>query len=164
MNINLLLPALLLLAVWRAWRGYKNGFADEIYRLISLVAALFVLALLLMAVSSFRADDMKNGIISVILLIITGIVLHLFGIIMKSLKAIAKLPIISFLNRLLGLAAGIAEVIVGAWIMYCVIHAFPTGEFGTQIMIWTQESEWLMKLYEANRITEWLQSVSANSL
>ena len=83
---------------------------------------------------------------------------------MKSLKAIAKLPIISFLNSLLGLAAGIAEVIVGAWIMYCVIHAFPTGEFGTQIMIWTQESEWLMKLYEANRITEWLQSVSANSL
>ena len=164
MNINLLLPALLLLAVWRAWRGYKNGFAEEIYRLISLVAALFVLALLLMAVSSFRADDMKNGIISVILLIITGIVLHLFGIIMKSLKAIAKLPIISFLNRLLGMAAGIAEVIVGAWIMYCVIHAFPTGEFGTQIMIWTQESEWLMKLYEANRITEWLQSVSANSL
>ena len=164
MNINLLLPALLLLAVWRAWRGYKNGFAEEIYRLISLVAALFVLALLLMAVSSFRADDMKNGIISVILLIITGIVLHLFGIIMKSLKAIAKLPIISFLNGLLGLAAGIAEVIVGAWIMYCVIHAFPTGEFGTQIMIWTQESEWLMKLYEANRITEWLQSVSANSL
>ena len=164
MNINLLLPALLLLAVWPAWRGYKNGFAEEIYRLISLVAALFVLALLLMAVSSFRADDMKNGIISVILLIITGIVLHLFGIIMKSLKAIAKLPIISFLNRLLGLAAGIAEVIVGAWIMYCVIHAFPTGEFGTQIMIWTQESEWLMKLYEANRITEWLQSVSANSL
>lgn len=164
MNINLLLPALLLLAVWRAWRGYKNGFAEEIYRLISLVAALFVLALLLMAVSSFRADDMKNGIISVILLIITGIVLHLFGIIMKSLKAIAKLPIISFLNSLLGLAAGIAEVIVGAWIMYCVIHAFPTGEFGTQIMIWTQESEWLMKLYEANRITEWLQSVSANSI
>ena len=103
MNINLLLPALLLLAVWRAWRGYKNGFAEEIYRLISLVAALFVLALLLMAVSSFRADDMKNGIISVILLIITGIVLHLFGIIMKSLKAIAKLPIISFLNSLLGL-------------------------------------------------------------
>ena len=164
MNINLLLPALLLLAVWRAWRGYKNGFAEEIYRLISLVAALFVLALLLMAVSSFRADDMKNGIISVILLIITGIVLHLFGIIMKSLKAIAKLPIISFLNSLLGLAAGIAEVIVGAWIMCCVIHAFPTGEFGAQIMAWTQESEWLMKLYEANRITEWLQSVSANSL
>ena len=164
MNINLLLPALLLLAVWRAWRGYKNGFAEEIYRLISLVAALFVLALLLMAVSSFRADDMKNGIISVILLIITGIVLHLFGIIMKSLKAIAKLPIISFLNSLLGLAAGIAEVIVGAWIMYCIIHAFPTGEFGARIMTWTQESEWLMKLYEANRITEWLQSVSANSL
>ena len=51
MNINLLLPALLLLAAWRAWRGFKNGLAEEIYRLISLVAALFVLALVIMAVS-----------------------------------------------------------------------------------------------------------------
>ena len=63
MNINLLLPVLLLLAVWRAWRGFKNGLAEEIYRLISLVAALFVLSLLFMAVTSFQADDMKNGII-----------------------------------------------------------------------------------------------------
>ena len=164
MNINLLLPALLLLAVWRAWRGFKNGLAEEIYRLISLVAALFVLSLLFMAVTSFQADDMKNSIISIILLLITGIVLHLFGIIMKSLKAIAKLPVISFLNSLLGLAAGIAEVIVGAWILYCIIHAFPTGEFGARIMTWTQESEWLTKLYEANYIMKWLQSVSANSL
>ena len=83
---------------------------------------------------------------------------------MKSLKAIAKLPVISFLNSLLGLVAGIAEVIVGAWILYCIIHAFPTGEFGARIMTWTQESEWLTKLYEANYIMEWLQSVSANSL
>ena len=160
MNINLLLPALLLLAAWRAWRGFKNGLAEEIYRLISLVAALFVLALVIMAV---RSDEIKNGVISVILLIIIGILLHLFGIIMKSLKAIVKLPIISFLNSVLGLAAGIAEIIVTAWIMYCVIQTFPTGEFGRQIMVWTQESEWLTKLYEANRITEWLRSVASGS-
>ena len=164
MNINLLLPALLLLAVWRAWRGFKNGLAEEIYRLISLVAALFVLALVLMAVTSFQSDDTKNGIIAVILLIITGIILHLFGIIMKSLKAIAKLPVISILNSLLGLVAGIAEIIVGSWIMYCIIQAFPTGDFGVQIMAWTQENEWLIKLCEANRITELLQSVSGNTL
>ena len=163
MNINLLLPALLLLAAWRAWRGFKNGLAEEIYRLISLVAALFVLALVIMAVASFRSDEIKNGVISVILLIIIGILLHLFGIIMKSLKAIVKLPIISFLNSVLGLAAGIAEIIVAAWIMYCVIQTFPTGEFGRQIMAWTQESEWLTKLYEANRITEWLRSVASGS-
>ena len=62
MNINLLLPALFLLAVWRAFRGFKNGFADEVYRLISLAAAFLVLALLLMAVASFQKNDIKNGL------------------------------------------------------------------------------------------------------
>ena len=59
MNINLLLPVLLLLAAWRAWRGFKNGFADEVYRLISLIAALLVLALLFMAAASFQKKDIK---------------------------------------------------------------------------------------------------------
>ena len=158
MNINLLLPVLLLLAAWRAWRGFKNGFADEVYRLISLIAALLVLALLLMAAASFQEKDIKNGMIAAVLLLIAGILLHLFGIIMKSLKTIAKLPVISLLNSLLGLAAGIAEIIIAAWIMYCIIQAFPTGEFGERIMGWTQESEWLTKLYRANRIPLWLQS------
>lgn len=167
MNINLLLPVFLLLTVWRAWRGFKNGLADEVCRLVSLVVALFVLALVLMAVTSFREEKTKNGVIAVLLLLVTGILLHLFGILMKSLKAIAGLPVISLLNRLLGLAAGIVEVIVAAWIMYCIIRAFPTGEFGTRIMTWTYESKWLTKLYESNCITQWLESfseVSGNSL
>ncbi|HIY61725.1 MAG TPA: CvpA family protein [Candidatus Eisenbergiella pullistercoris] len=163
MNINLLLPLLVLLAAWRAWRGCKNGFAEEVYRLISLIAALLVLALLLMAVASFRENDIKNGVIAVALLLIAGILLHLFGIIMKSLKAIARLPVISLLNSLLGLAAGIAEIIIAAWIMYCIIQNFPTGGFGDQIMTWTQESEWLTKLYDANRISLWLKSFAEGS-
>ncbi|HJA94358.1 MAG TPA: CvpA family protein [Candidatus Eisenbergiella merdipullorum] len=159
MNINLLLPALLLMALWRAWRGFKNGLVNEVNRLISLIAVLFVLALVLMAVASFRKDETKNGIIAVVLLLITGIILHLFGIIMKSLKAIAKLPLLSILNSLLGLAAGIAEVVVGLWTLYCIILTFPTGQFGAQIMAWTQESEWLTKLYDANLISQWFHSV-----
>ena len=163
MNINLLLPVLLLLAVWRAWRGFKNGLADEVYRLISLLAALFVLALVLMAVTSFQEDEVKNGVIAVMLLIVTGISLHLFGTIKKALQAIAGLPIISFLNSLFGLAAGIAEVVVAAWLMYYIIAVFPTGAFGVQIMEWTRGSEWLTRLYEANQITEWLQAFLGNS-
>ncbi len=158
MNINLLLPALFLLAVWRAFRGFKNGFADEVYRLISLAAAFLVLALLLMAVASFQKNDIKNGAISVMLLLAAGILLHLFGIIMKSLKAIAKLPLFSLLNGLLGFAAGVAEIVLASWIMYCVIQVFPTGEFGEQIMAWTWENEWLTALYNANGISRWVQS------
>ena len=46
--LNPLLLILLLFGIWRAWRGAKNGFAEEISRLVGLIAALFVLALILM--------------------------------------------------------------------------------------------------------------------
>jgi uncharacterized membrane protein required for colicin V production len=154
--LNPLLLILLLFGIWRAWRGAKNGFAEEISRLVGLIAALFVLALILMIVTSFRKDDIQNGVIAVIFLLITGILLHLFSFIMKALKSIASLPLINLLNGLLGVAAGVAEVIVAAWLMYYLIELLPQSALGDQILRWTEENEWLTWLYEANYITQWL--------
>ena len=154
--LNPLLLILLLFGIWRAWRGAKNGFAEEISRLVGLIAALFVLALILMIVTSFRKDDIQNGVIAVIFLLITGILLHLFSFIMKALKSIASLPLINLLNGLLGVAAGVAAVIVAAWLMYYLIELLPQSALGDQILRWTEENEWLTWLYEANYITQWL--------
>ena len=129
---------------------------QEIYRLISLVVALFVLALSIMAISSFMDHNTKNGIVAVILIIITGIVFHLLSIVLNSLKTVAKLPIISFFNSILGIAAGVLEVAVAFWILYIIIQNFPTGSFGEQIMKWTNENEWLLRLYNSNYISGWI--------
>ena len=158
MNFNILLIILLALCIWRAVRGFRTGMAEEVYRLISLVVALFVLALSIMAISSFMAHDNKNGIIAIILIVITGILFHLLSIVLNSLKTIAGLPIISFFNSLLGIAAGILEVVVALWILYIIIQNFPTGAFGEQIMKWTNENEWLLRLYQSNYISGWISS------
>lgn len=156
MNFNILLIILLALCIWRAVRGFRTGMAEEVYRLISLVVALFVLALSIMAISSFMDHDNKNGIIAIILIVITGILFHLLSIVLNSLKTIAGLPIISFFNSLLGIAAGILEVVVALWILYIIIQNFPTGSFGEQIMKWTNENEWLLRLYNSNYISGWI--------
>ena len=75
---------------------------------------------------------------------------------MKALKSIASLPLINLLNGLLGVAAGVAEVIVAAWLMYYLIELLPQSALGDQILRWTEENEWLTWLYEANYITQWL--------
>lgn len=106
MNINLLLIILIALGIWRAVRGFKTGLAEEVNRLVSLVVALFVLALAIMAISSFMDHNNQNGIIAIILILITGIVFHLLSIVLRSLKTIAGLPIINLFNSLLGIAAG----------------------------------------------------------
>ena len=121
MNINILLIIALALCLWRAYRGFRVGMAEEIYRLISLVVALFVLALSIMAISSFMDHNNKNGIVAVILIIITGIVFHLLSIVLN-----------------------------------IIIQNFPTGSFGEQIMKWTNENEWLLRLYNSNYISGWI--------
>ena len=60
------------------------------------------------------------------------------------------------INDLLGGVIGIAEVVVGIWIVYIIIGTFDTGTFGALIMDWTKQSEFLNKLYEMNKIAEWM--------
>lgn len=152
MEINILLIILIIIACWRIVQGFRNGMIDEISRLISLVAALFVLSLAVMIIYGFMEENKKNVIVAVVALVILGCVFHLINFIMKSLKTLARLPVISLLNKVLGMITGLAEVIVICWIMYTVIQMFPVGEVGEQIMAWTYKSEPLMKLYETNCI------------
>lgn len=158
-EINILLLIFIALLLFRAWRGAKKGFVEEVNTLISLLAAFFVIALILIIVVTFRAEDYKNGTIAVLLLLMTGIILHLLGIVRKALRAIADLPVLRQADHLLGLAAGVCEAIVAAWIMYEVIRRFPTGEAGARIMAWTEASSILTRVCESNRLTVWLSAL-----
>lgn len=147
MEINLLLIILVVVAVWRMWMGFRNGLIDEMNRVISLAAALFVLALAVMIIYGFMEENTKNIITAVIALVVTGLAFRLINIVIKSLKALVKLPIINLLNGILGAAAGFAEIILFCWIMYTVIQLLPDNKVGEQIMIWTNENQYLMTLY-----------------
>jgi uncharacterized membrane protein required for colicin V production len=147
MEINLLLIILVVVAVWRMWMGFRNGLIDEMNRVISLAAALFVLALAVMIIYGFMEENTKNIITAVIALVVTGLAFRLINIVIKSLKALVKLPIINLLNGILGAAAGFAEIILLCWIMYTVIQLLPDNKVGEQIMIWTNENQYLMTLY-----------------
>lgn len=154
--MNILLIALALLAVWRGWHGMKKGLVEEISGLLSLVISLFVLSLGILLYTSVKANDTKNIVLSVIMILITGLAARLLHLVFKSLAAIAHLPIISVLNSLLGIAIGVAEVVVALWILYVIVANFDLGIFGSQIMAWTKQSEFLQRLYDMNQIAYWM--------
>lgn len=154
--MNLLMIVLVVLAIWRGWRGMKRGFAGEVHRLLTLLISLFVLSLGILLYTSIKEKNTGNIVLSVIFLLVTGLIARLVSLIMKSIDALAKLPVISFFNALLGLLIGIAEVIVALWIVYVIITSFDTGIFGQQIMAWTQENSLLQKLYTWNQIAYWM--------
>ena len=154
--MNFLLIILILVAAWRGWRGAKRGFVDEAGRLISLLISLFVLSLAILLYTSIREKDTKNIILSAVMLLLTGFAAKLIHLLTKSLSALARLPLIALINRILGLAIGILEVVVALWIIYVIVAAFDTGAFGQTVMRWTEDSEILQKLFRMNRIAYWM--------
>lgn len=156
--MNILLITLVILAVWRGWRGMKKGMVEEVGGLISLVISLFVLSLGILLYTSVKTSDTKNIVLSVIMILVTGLVARLVHLVFKSLAAIAHLPVINVLNGLLGIAIGVAEVVVVLWILYVVVANFELGSFGAQITSWTKQSEVLQKLYDMNQIAYWMSA------
>ncbi|MDO4334094.1 MAG: CvpA family protein [Eubacteriales bacterium] len=154
--MNVLLIILIILAVWRGIRGFKLGLVDETGRLLALVISLFVISLGILLYTSIQNSDTKNMVLSIVMIIVTGLVARLVKLIIKSLSAIAHLPIISALNSLLGIAIGVSEAVVALWIVYVVIASFDTGTFGHQIMEWTSQSEILQKMYDMNQFAYWM--------
>lgn len=154
--MNILLIILIILALWRGWRGMKRGLIDEIGRLISMVLMLFVLCVAILLYTSVKESNIKNVVLSVVIILITGVIARLIKFAVKSLSAVAHLPVLNMINDLLGAVIGVAEVVVGLWIVYVLIGCFDTGSFGLKIMEWTNESELLQKIYELNQIAYWM--------
>lgn len=148
--MNILLVVLAVLVIWRGWRGMETGLVDELGKLLSLVISLFVLSVGILLYTSVKESDTKNIVLSIVILILTGLAAKLVNLVIKSLSAIAHLPIINILNGLLGILIGAAEVVVLLWIVYVVIANFDTGEFGRLMMEWTFQNELLTKVYEIN--------------
>ena len=91
--MNVLLVCVILFALWRGYAGMKKGLVDEIRMLLSLVISLFVLSLAILLYSSVKEKNNTNIILSILMLLITGLAARLVNLIFKSLSAIAHLPI-----------------------------------------------------------------------
>ena len=84
--MNVLLVCVILFALWRGYAGMKKGMVDEIRMLLSLVISLFVLSLAILLYSSVKEKNTTNIIMSVLMLLITGLAARLVNLIFKSLS------------------------------------------------------------------------------
>ncbi len=130
--------------------GFKKGFTKEISSLISWAVTLFVMSLVIMLYTSFSADEGRNMIITIVMLVITAIVYSVIKFVFKPAKIIAKLPLFRILDQLLGLVIGVAEGFVLVWLMYVLNESGMLGGFGDMIRADTAKNEILSLIYEYN--------------
>lgn len=158
--MNLCFLVLLVLLVWRGIRGYQNGLVNEVNHLISLVAALLLVGLGIMIYTSVRQGQTKNVVISVILIVLACLAYKLLHFVIGVVEEIAKMPLLNFLNRFAGLAAGLLEAVVVLWLAYTVAVSFPaSGLFSSTVIEDMHNSELLQKLNAYNYLAQWMQQV-----
>jgi len=150
MEINITLIIVGIVALLELVKGYKRGMVKEIASSIALVVTVFVLALLLMLFSSFQDGEARNTIYSIILLVVIGLVYGIVSLIMKSAKALTKLPVINIANSLLGAVLGLVKTVLILWIVFLLYSEGYLEAIEQTIQSDIETSSILTWLYEKN--------------
>lgn len=150
MNINILLIAVIILAIYKAADGYKKGMVKEIISLVSMAVLCAVAALIAGGFSSYNEGKIFHVVVAVVLLIVLLIAHHLLKVVFFSAKLASKLPVVHFVNKLLGVVFGVFEVVLLLWTVYTLTMMLELGAVEQIIVSYTQESKVLVWLYEHN--------------
>lgn len=163
MEINVTLIVLILCLVTAVCIGWKRGFAKRVAGFISLLATLLMLGIFLRIYYTYTNGQMIDTIVAVIVLVVLGAVYGILRLILKSAKAIANLPVIAVIDRLLGSVLGIVIVTVLYHIVIVAAVLGYLGNIGTYILTDIANNEWLSFLAQID-IIEIIKSRGASIL
>lgn len=104
-----------LIFIWRMTVGFRKGMVQEIISLIAMAVAGVCVLLIFGAIGSYLSREIGKVVQMVIVLLVVCAVYRLIHVLFTSLELISKLPVIKWLDKLLGIVigAGEAALIVG---------------------------------------------------
>ena len=157
--MNLMLIAAALFALFKVVDGYKKGMIKEVVSLVTLILMGIMVVLISKGLHSYMKKEVVGVIIAVVLMALLGVVHHLLNVVFFSAKMISKLPVISWINKVLGAVFGVLEVILTLQIIYVFIMYFGLGMIGQQILEYTRESIVLTKIYQYNVVAKLVENL-----
>lgn len=152
MQINIVLVIVALLLLGGAIKGFENGMIKELSTLIGLIGALAAGAAAVAAFRNYQLKNTMNVLIAVICLVIVLLAFKIIDFIMASLKMLSRIPLLHGVDKLLGIAAGIAEAVVIVWIAFLLITAFDIAGIRSVVLECIRENEFLSLLFYNNYI------------
>lgn len=162
MNMNLMVIIALVFLLFKIVDGYKKGMVKEIISFVSLIVMIVIVLLLGICLKSYVEKETIGIILSLLLLGILGIAHHLLRVVFFSAKMISKLPVIHWIDKLLGIVLGALETILVLWTLFTFIIFQGLGIIGQQILVYTQENAVLLFLYQHNYLAAWVEKVLGN--
>ncbi len=159
--MNFLFLLVILAAILKVIDGYKKGMVKEIISLVSLLVLSGVAALLAQGISSYNDGKIFNVIVAVVLLVLLGIAHNLLKLVFFSAKIVSKLPVVHFLDKLLGVVFGVFEVVLLLWTVYTLVMMLELGALEEVILSYTRENGLLAWLYRHNYLAYAIEKLLA---
>ena len=98
-----------LIFIWRMIAGFRKGMVQELISLVAMAIAGVCVVLILGAIGSYLDKEIAQVVKMVAVLLAVCLVYRLVNVLFTSLQLIAKLPIVRWLDKVLGIVVGFAE-------------------------------------------------------
>ncbi|MBQ2100805.1 MAG: CvpA family protein [Lachnospiraceae bacterium] len=158
--MNFLLIAVIIVLVIKIRSGYTRGMVKEVIMLFSLIITCITVALITNGMKSYQSGQVFNTVLMVLMLTVLGIVQFALKPIFFSAKLVVKLPIVNWLDKLLGILVGILETTLLLWTLYFFVMIMDMGAISEQILDWTRDNVALRWFFENNYLAVFLQAIS----
>lgn len=143
--------------IWRIYQGSRNGLIDEAGALADFVIVSLAVISGIVVIESALEKHLIGILVSGIILLIILIARKLIRFIFCSLGLLTKLPLLSGLNKFMGLLAGIAEATVVIWVAFAVISCLKIPVKGQLLVELIRENIFLNFLYQRNLLYNFIQ-------
>jgi hypothetical protein len=143
-------------------QGYKRGMVKEIVSAISLVFLCGLVVLLGWGLHSYINKETAAILLIAILLGVLAITHHLISLVLLPIKLLAKLPVIKWLDKLMGMVFAGVEVLLTLWVVDALVRIFTQdlGVLGEVILSVISGNSVLTWIAEHNLLRYWLQTYS----
>ena len=158
-QMNLLLICAVILLIFNIVSGYKRGMVRQVISLVSLIILCTVAVLIAHGLSSYYEGKILNVITVVLLLVLLGIARHFLGAVFFSAKMISKLPVVHWLDKLLGIVSGALETVLILWTLFTFTMMMDLGMIGQLILNYTAESSILLWFYQHNYLADLVEQL-----
>lgn len=143
--------------IWRIYQSSRNGLIDEAGALADFVIVSLAVVSGIVVIESVLEKHLIGFLVSGIILLIILIARKLIRFIFCSLGLLTKLPLLSGLNKFMGLLAGIAEATVVIWVAFAVISCLKIPVKGQSLVELIRENLFLNFLYRYNLLYNFIR-------
>jgi len=148
--VNIPFIIALIVLIVKVITSVKKGAAKELCSVISSIIASVAVLLIAFAVRKYFNQERVIFVITIILLFLLIIVYKILDLALTTLKLITKLPVVSFVNKIIAIPLAVCEVVIMIWAVYCLVMVLDTGAFELWIMNCVRENPVMKFLYQYN--------------